>query len=78
MWLVVGGAAGAGAAGGAGAAAAAATAGLAVLERLGGLYDRGLICGHGLCGSGYFVIGVLLKTKHLMKYINTIHYIFSY
>lgn len=72
MWLVVGGAAGAGAAGGAGAAAAAAaaTSGLAVLERLGGLYDRGLICGHGLCGSGYFVIGVLLKTKYLMKYIN--------
>lgn len=63
MWLVVGGAAGAGVAGGAGAAAAAAaaTAGLAVLERLGGLYDRGLICGHGLCGSGYFVIGVLFK-----------------
>lgn len=68
MWLVVGGAAGAGAAGGAGAAAAA-TAGLAVLERLGGLYDRGLICGHGLCGSGYFVIGVLFKTRHRIKYI---------
>lgn len=51
LWLVGGGAAGAG---------GAAAAGLAVLERLGGLYDRGLICGHGLCGSGYFVIGVLL------------------
>lgn len=38
---------------------AISTAALAVLERLGGLYHWRLVCGHGLCGGGDFVVHVL-------------------